>query len=66
MEDPEEFSLEDYPDVAKVTNAFPNCAVMPLSKLTIDQTGVDNGDIDHFSASFWVRSKHRVGFEMCC
>eukprot|EP00904_Undaria_pinnatifida_P011278 jgi/Undpi1/7280/HiC_scaffold_22.g09753.m1 len=54
MEDIDTFDLADYPGVAKVESAFPNCAVMPLSKLTVNKTGVDNGDIGYLSASFWM------------
>lgn len=57
MEDTEDFDLADYPDVAKVTTAFPHCVVMPLSQLTVNETGVENGDIDSFSATFWVRKQ---------
>lgn len=57
MEDIDDFDLADYPDVAKFRTEFPSCAVMPLSQLTVNETGVDNGDITHFSASVFVRER---------
>lgn len=60
MEVPEEFIPEDDPDVARIRDAFPQCAVMPLSRLTVNETGVDNGDITHFMASFVVRTVRRA------
>eukprot|EP00904_Undaria_pinnatifida_P011275 jgi/Undpi1/7278/HiC_scaffold_22.g09751.m1 len=53
-ENEDEFDLSDYPDVAKVEDAYPNCVVMPLSKLTVNETGVNNGDITSFSASLFL------------
>lgn len=58
MEDPAEFDLADYPDVARIREAFPHCAVMPLSRLTINETGVNNGDITNFGASIFVRNQN--------
>ena len=57
-DEPNEFITGRDPDVVKVTNAFPHCAVMPLSKLTVNETGVNNGDITHFWAWFEVRKKN--------
>ena len=62
MEDPAEFDVMDYPDVARVREAFPHCAVMPLSRLTINETGVNNGDIDSFSTSLFVRNQNGLMF----
>lgn len=62
LEQPSDFVPADYPDVVKIRNTFPNCAVMPLSKLTVDETGVNNGDINYFSASFYVRKGSGLGY----
>ena len=50
MEEPDQFLPGEDPDVVKVTTAFPHCAVMPLSRLTVNETGVNNGDITSFTA----------------
>ena len=50
MKEPTEFIPGDDSDVARVRVTFPHCAVMPLSKLTVNETAVNNGDITHFSA----------------
>ena len=66
-ENEDEFDLSDYPDVAKVEDAYPNCVVMPLSKLTVNETGVNNGDITSFSASLFVRKRNgQVAYLLCC
>ena len=65
-EEPDEFVTGSDPDVVRVTNAFPHCAVMPLSRLTVDETGVNNGDITSFWASFEVRKKKRVECQLRC
>lgn len=65
MEDKDDFDRADYPDVAKVEDEFPHCLVMPLSQLTVNETGVDNGDITYFSASSYV-SKINGQNPSCC
>ncbi|CAM9509105.1 unnamed protein product [Ectocarpus fasciculatus] len=35
-----------------IEEAYPHCKVLPTSKLTVNQTGVDNGDINYFFATF--------------
>ncbi|CAB1103504.1 unnamed protein product [Ectocarpus sp. CCAP 1310/34] len=37
-----------------IQEAYPHCRVLPTSKLTVNQTGIDNGDINHFYATFGV------------
>ena len=37
-----------------VEEAYPGCSVIPLSRLDVNKTGVDNGDVNYFSASFFV------------
>ncbi|CAN0301085.1 unnamed protein product, partial [Ascophyllum nodosum] len=32
---------------------YPGCQVIPFSRLEIDQTGVENGDINYFSTSLF-------------
>ena len=66
MEEPDEFVTGSDPDVEKFTKAFPHCAVMPLSKLTVNETGVNNGDITSFMASFYVRARRRVECQLRC
>ena len=65
-DEPNEFITGRDPDVVKVTNAFPHCAVMPLSKLTVNETGVNNGDITYFRAEFHVRRKKCVECQLRC
>lgn len=65
-EEADEFIPEDDPDVNRIRDSFSSCAVMPLSKLTVNETGVDNGDITFFFASFYVRKKGRVVCELRC
>ncbi|CAN0411795.1 unnamed protein product [Ascophyllum nodosum] len=36
-----------------VEEAYPGCSVIPLSRLDVNKTGVDNGDVNYFSASFF-------------
>ena len=56
MDDALEFDADDYPEVAAVREAHPSCAVMPLSRMTVNETAVNNGDINSFRASFLVRT----------
>ena len=37
-----------------IEEEYPACRVIPFSRLEVNQTGVDNGDIDSFSASLYV------------
>ncbi|CAM9783741.1 unnamed protein product [Ectocarpus sp. 6 AP-2014] len=44
-----------------IQEAYPHCRVLPTSKLTVNQTGIDNGDINHFYAIFgllWDEDPH--------
>lgn len=55
------FEEEDFSSIENTTTlafeeAYPSCRVLPSSKLTVNQTGIDNGDIRYFSLSFFVRS----------
>ena len=63
MEEPSEFDQVEYPEVTRIAEAFPGCAVMPLSRLTVNDTGVNNGDITFFWTSFNVRVNS--GFIVC-
>lgn len=56
MEEASEFDTADYPGVATIREAHPGCVVMPLSRLTVNETGVNNGDITSFLAAFNVRA----------
>ena len=37
-----------------IQEAFPACKVLPASKLEMNETGVENGDINHLVARFAV------------
>ena len=37
-----------------VEEKYHGCSVIPLSQLEVNKTGVENGDITSFSASFFV------------
>lgn len=67
MEIPHQFNLSDYPEVATVREAFPGCPVMPLSRLTVNETAVNNGDVKSFTVSFSVRrcNKFRLASGLC-
>ena len=54
----DEFDLSDYPDVGKVEAAFPYSVVMPLSQLTVNETGVNDGDITSFGGFMLVRKRN--------
>jgi len=43
------------PDEASlaIEDEYP-CKVLPLSKLTVDEAGIENGEVDHFSVSLFV------------
>ena len=64
MDNPDDFDPDGYPEVGAVREAYPACAVVPLSRMTVDETAVKNGDINHFSTSFFVRSR-RVAKGSC-
>lgn len=36
---------------------YPGCRVFPLSKLTVNETGVENGDINFFDIQMYVSSR---------
>ena len=55
MDNTTEFDPNDYPEVGAVKEAYPACAVMPLSRMTVNETAVNNGDVNSFSVSFYVR-----------
>lgn len=42
-----------------IEEAFPACKVLPASKLQLNQTGIDNGDITYLTASFTVGGRGR-------
>ena len=50
-----DFDANAYPEVGVVKEAYPACAVMPLSRMTVNETAVNNGDVNSFSVSFYVR-----------
>lgn len=39
-----------------IEEKYPNCKVLPLSKLTVNETGVENGYIKSFSVQIMVRT----------
>lgn len=43
----------------EIEETYPYCKVLPTSKLTVDQAGVDSGDITNFQASLFVRLEAR-------
>ena len=51
-----DFDANAYPEVGVVKEAYPACAVMPLSRMTVNETAVNNGDANSFSVSFFVRT----------
>ena len=40
-----DFDANAYPEVGVVKEAYPACAVMPLSRMTVNETAVNNGDV---------------------
>ena len=56
MDDVSQFDPNDYPEVGTVKEAYPACAVMLLSRTTVNETAVNNGDVNSFSVSFFVRT----------
>lgn len=38
-----------------VEEAYPGCRVLPVSKLTVNQTGIDAGDVTNLQTRFVVR-----------
>lgn len=38
----------------EIEEAFPSCKVLPASKLQLNQTGIENGDVTYLTASFSV------------
>ncbi|CAB1105968.1 unnamed protein product [Ectocarpus sp. CCAP 1310/34] len=54
--------LDDNADATSaIEEEFPHCRVFPLSRLTIDEDGINSGDVDSLYASFYVREKKRAG-----
>lgn len=50
--------LDDNADATSaIEEEFPNCRVIPLSRLTMDEDGINSGDVDSFDASFYVRER---------
>ncbi|CAM9296241.1 unnamed protein product, partial [Hapterophycus canaliculatus] len=47
-----EDTLEADDTSLEIEEAYPYCKVLPASKLPINQTGVENGDVTHLSARF--------------
>lgn len=45
-----------------IQEAYPHCRVLPISKLTVNQTGIDNGDINYFTATFGVSAQAGWGW----
>lgn len=47
---------DDYAYVSEpFEEEYPYCKFVPLSKLTVDETGVKNGSVTSFSTEFYVR-----------
>ncbi|CAM9586886.1 unnamed protein product, partial [Ectocarpus fasciculatus] len=47
--------LDDNADfTADIKEEFPHCFVVPLSRLTIDEDGINSGDVDSLDVSFFV------------
>lgn len=51
----EEIELDETSQVAE--EKYCGCWVLPLSTLTVNETGIDNGDIDSFSVRILVRAE---------
>lgn len=50
--------LDDNADATSaIEEGFPHCRVIPLSRLTIDEDGINSGDVDSFDVSFYVRER---------
>ncbi|CBJ30297.1 E3 ubiquitin-protein ligase, putative [Ectocarpus siliculosus] len=46
--------LDDNADATSaIEEEFPHCRVIPLSRLTMDEDGINSGDVDSFDASFY-------------
>lgn len=56
LENATDFDADVFQEVKDIREAYPACMVMPLSRLTVNETGVQNGDITSFGASFLVRN----------
>lgn len=55
--DDDDTFIADHADViAPIEAEYDNCIVVPLSRLTVDEDGINSGDVDSFDASFFVRS----------
>eukprot|EP00904_Undaria_pinnatifida_P011273 jgi/Undpi1/7276/HiC_scaffold_22.g09749.m1 len=52
LENATDFDADVFQEVKDIREAYPACMVMPLSRLTVNETGVQNGDITSFGASF--------------
>lgn len=51
---------ENFEDVSgPIEEDHPNCIVVPLSRLTVNDTGIENGDFSSFSVSLFVRRRRR-------
>lgn len=49
---------DDYAYVSEpFEEVYPNCKFVPLSMMTVDETGVKNGSVTSFSTAFYVRIK---------
>ena len=55
LDDPDAFTGDERS--LAVETEYPGCQVIPFSRLEIDQTGVENGDINYFSTSLFVSGK---------
>lgn len=41
--------------IASILDALPICVVVPLSRATVNETAINNGDVKTFGATFFVR-----------
>lgn len=64
VDDPTTFMDDHAQEVVHIEEVYNHyCQVIPLSRATPNDTGIDNGDITYFSTSFFVRlhSRHGTG-----
>ncbi|CAM9891659.1 unnamed protein product [Scytosiphon promiscuus] len=53
--DDEDTFIEDNADAGEaIVDEHPNCFVVPLSRLTVDEEGIKNGDVTSFDVSFFL------------
>lgn len=62
LEDPTTFVADNAS--LEIEAEYPNCRVLPSSKLTVNKTSIDSGEVSSLSATFLVSGRKQEEFEL--